>query len=151
MRTRMRNERGAALLETAITLPIILLICVGIFEFGRAYQTWQVITNASREGARVAVIIGTPEAKVKEAVIAYAKIGGIPECPADKGVTCIDPSHITLTTVEINDRSYSQIDVGLPFNFMVLNGIAKLVTSGSTLGEPLTMTARSLMRNEGAS
>ena len=28
----------------------------GIFEFGRAYQTWQVVTNASREGARVAVL-----------------------------------------------------------------------------------------------
>ena len=57
-RARIRNERGAALLETAITLPIILMICVGIFEFGRAYQTWQVLTNAAREGARVAVING---------------------------------------------------------------------------------------------
>jgi len=57
MRTRLRNnERGAALLETAITIPIILLICVGIFEFGRAYQTWQVLTNAAREGARVAIL-----------------------------------------------------------------------------------------------
>ena len=48
-------RRGAALLEAAITMPIILLISVGIFEFGRAYQTWQVLTNAAREGARLAV------------------------------------------------------------------------------------------------
>ena len=33
---------------------------------------------------------------------------------------------------------------------MVLNGIAKLVNSGSRTGTPVTMIARSLMRNEGA-
>ena len=65
------NERGAALLETAVTVPIILMICVGIFEFGRAYQTWQVLTNAAREGARVAVIAGTTDLEVETAVRSY--------------------------------------------------------------------------------
>ena len=55
---RLRSERGQALIEMALTLPLLLLICVGIFEFGRAYQTWEVLTNAAREGARVA---GTAE------------------------------------------------------------------------------------------
>ena len=53
---RWSRERGAALLETAIALPLVLLFSVGIFEFGRAFQTWQVLTNAAREGARVAVL-----------------------------------------------------------------------------------------------
>jgi Flp pilus assembly protein TadG len=151
MRKRMTTERGAALLETAITLPIILLICVGIFEFGRAYQTWQVITNASREGARAAVINGTTPDQVKQAVIGYAKIGGIPQCPAAAGVTCIDPTHISVDqNVDVNGRPYSRIEIQLPFNFMVLNGVAKLVNSGSNTGKPVTMIARSLMRNEGA-
>ena len=47
-----RSEKGAALVEAAVTIPLLLLVSVGIFEFGRAYQTWQVITNAAREGAR---------------------------------------------------------------------------------------------------
>src|SRR5688572_32942486 len=66
MPKRFRNERGAAIIETALTLPLILLVCVGIFEFGRAYQTWQVMTNAAREGARVAVLpnpTGSPDAR----------------------------------------------------------------------------------------
>jgi Flp pilus assembly protein TadG len=150
MRKRMTNERGAALLETAVTLPIILFICVGIFEFGRAFQTWQVITNASREGARAAVINGTTTDKVKDAVIAYAKIGGIPPCPAAAGVTCIDPTYINVDYVDVNGRPYSRIEIQLPFNFIMLNGIAKMVVRGATTGSPLTMTARSLMRNEGA-
>jgi Flp pilus assembly protein TadG len=37
---RVRSQRGAALLEMALTLPLLLLVCVGILEFGRAYQTW---------------------------------------------------------------------------------------------------------------
>jgi hypothetical protein len=53
MRLR-RDQRGAALLEMAFTLPLLLLISVGIFEFGRAFEVWQVLTNAAREGARVA-------------------------------------------------------------------------------------------------
>jgi Flp pilus assembly protein TadG len=57
---RHHNERGSALLEMALTLPLLLLICVGIFEFGRAYQTQQVLTNAAREGARVAILSGQP-------------------------------------------------------------------------------------------
>ena len=151
MRTRMKNERGAALLETAITLPIVLLICVGIFEFGRAFQTWQVLTNASREGARAAVINGTTPEKVKDAVIAYAKIGGIAQCPAADGVTCIDTEDIKVSqNVDVSGRPYSEVVIELPFKFMVLNGIAKMVASGSKAGQPITMIARSLMRNEGA-
>jgi hypothetical protein len=46
------GERGAALIEVAITLPILLLTSPSILEFGRVYQTWQVVTNAAREGDR---------------------------------------------------------------------------------------------------
>src|SRR5439155_4823448 len=56
MRKRSRSERGAAIIETALTLPLLLLVAVGIFELGRAYQTWEVLTNAAREGARVAIL-----------------------------------------------------------------------------------------------
>ncbi len=65
---RLRNQKGAALLETAITLPLVLLVCVSIFEFGRAYQTWQVLTNAAREGARVAILSESTDAQVTTAV-----------------------------------------------------------------------------------
>src|SRR4029434_1742371 len=52
---RTTSERGQALIEVALTLPLVLLVAVGIFEFGRAYQTWQILPNVAREGARVAV------------------------------------------------------------------------------------------------
>ena len=53
---RAAGERGAALIETALTLPLLLFVSISIMEFGRAYQHWQVLTNAAREGARIAVL-----------------------------------------------------------------------------------------------
>ena len=152
MMKRIKSERGAALLEAAITLPMLLLVAVGIFEFGRAYQTWQVLTNAAREGSRVAVIFGTTKTQIEDAVIAYAGIGGIPECGTTSGkVTCIQRSFIDVNqNFAVGERTASRVEIALPFNFMVLNGIAKMFNKSSSLGTPLTMHAVSLMRNEGA-
>jgi Flp pilus assembly protein TadG len=74
MRLR-RDERGTALIEMAFTLPLLLLISVGIIEFGRAFQTWQVLTNAAREGARVAVLPGYSDAMVSARVQTYVQAG----------------------------------------------------------------------------
>lgn len=49
-----KNERGVSLLELAIFLPVILLIVVGIVDYGFALREVQVISSAAREGARVA-------------------------------------------------------------------------------------------------
>lgn len=50
--TRRRDERGAAAVEFAIVVPVLLLLVVGIAEFGRAYSTAAVLSGAAREGAR---------------------------------------------------------------------------------------------------
>jgi len=139
--TRYRNERGAALIETAITIPLLMLVCVGIFEFGRAYQTWQVLTNASREGARVACLEGTTDADVRTRVNDYLRVGGLPAQP-DSNIA-VD-RNVPLTATATGSR----IQVNYPFNFMVLNPIVRLVVSTSTVGGPITMQAQSIMRNE---
>jgi Flp pilus assembly protein TadG len=141
MRTRLRrNERGTALLETAVTIPIILLISVAIFDFGRAYQTWQVLTNAAREGARVSILTDKTDADVQAVVRKYMETGGLPGF-GTAGVA-IDRA------VPMGSNTGSRITVTYPFSFMFLNGVANLVTKGSTTGEPLTMQSVALMRNE---
>src|SRR5262245_23243150 len=72
---RLKSDRGTALLEMALTLPLLLLVSIGIFEFGRAYQYEQVLTNAAREGARVAVLPGQPVDAVQARVLAYLTAG----------------------------------------------------------------------------
>ena len=135
------RERGAALIEAAVTIPMILLISVGIFEFGRAYQTWQVLTNAAREGARMAVIDGPTDADVRARVNSYLTGGGLTSLSADK--------ILVNRTVPFNGTATaSQVTVNYPFSFMVLNPVVRLVRPTSTLGGSITMSSATLMRNE---
>jgi Flp pilus assembly protein TadG len=52
----MKSERGQAMVEFALVLPILIVLFMGVVEFGRIYNSYLVITNASREGARMAVL-----------------------------------------------------------------------------------------------
>jgi Flp pilus assembly protein TadG len=146
MRFRGNNERGQSLLETAAVLPLVLLVSVGIFEFGRAYHTWQVITNAAREGARVAILPGTTTTDVQTRVHDYLQAGQI-------DIKTWSPTWVvqTPTTVSIGlgTAPATQVTVNYPFSFIVLNPVARLVVKNSTVGgAALTMSAIAVMRNE---
>ena len=149
--SRLRREDGAALIETAFTLPIMLLVCVGILEFGRAYQTWQVITNAAREGARVAVLPAYADNSVAARVRTYLKNGGLPAAIVDD--TTKTKVLITATTIPVDvggatTAPAARIVVEYPFEFMVLQPIAQLVVNGSTAGQAFTMRMTTIMRDE---
>ena len=140
MHKRLRNQRGAALIETAITIPLVLLVSVSIFEFGRAYQTWQVLTNAAREGARIAVLESYTDAQVTSTVRSYLTGGQLTNA-AGASVNIV-------RNVPFGSTTASRVTVNYPFQFMVLNPVARLVRSGSSVGTPLTMQSSALMRNE---
>lgn len=141
---RLRNEQGTALLEAAITVPIVLLIAVGIFEFGRAYQTWQILTNAAREGARVAVLSTSTESGVTSRVRSSMQDGQLGKYDTAP-VTVNRDATITVDGAPV---SASKVTVDYPFDFMVLQPVARLISPATTLGAPLTMRAEVLMRNE---
>ena len=145
MRKRLTGERGTALIETALTLPLLLLVSVGIFEFGRAFQTFQVLTNAAREGARLAVLPNPVAGAVDARVRSYLTSGQLAN--AAGATVVVNPS----ATVAIGGgatASASLVTVNYPFEFMVLQPVASLLVSGSTLGAPITLTASAEMRNE---
>ena len=140
----VRCERGTTMIETALVLPLVLFVVVGTFEFGRAYQTWQVLTNAAREGARIAVLPGTTDAAVTTRVEDYLEAGQLPE--ADAATVSVTRNNQISTGAAT--ASASRVQVTYPFEFIVLQPIANLVVPGSTLGDPLPMTTAALMRNE---
>ena len=143
MRLR-RDQRGAALLEMAFTLPLLLLISVSIFEFGRAFEVWQVLTNAAREGARVAVLPGISDAMVTARVQQYADAGVL-----DAGVTpTVTIQRASTISYGSGTASGSTVTVSYPFKFIVLQDVVRLIVNGSTVGAPFTMAASATMRNE---
>ncbi len=141
---RFASARGTALLETAFTLPLLLLVSVGIFEFGRAYQTWQVLTNAAREGARLAVLPNQDVNTVKSRVVAYMQSGQLANASTDQ----VAVNQNATISIGAQTATASIVTVNYPFQFIVLQPVAQLVASGSTLGGPITISASAEMRNE---
>jgi Flp pilus assembly protein TadG len=144
MKRYLRSDRGTALIEAAMTIPIILLIMVGIFEVGRAYQTWQVVTNAAREGARASVIPNTSAATVTALVRTYMTNGQLSKA----ATATVSVNQAASLTVNGNNMSASLVTVDYPYDFMVLRPVARLVVPTTTAGQSFTMRATAMMRNE---
>ena len=58
---RRKTRSGVALLEFALVVPILLLLVLGIMEFGWYARKQTIVANATREGARVAAVGATQE------------------------------------------------------------------------------------------
>ena len=77
-----RNQRGAALVEMALVLPILTVLFTGIVQFGLVLREHQILQNAAREGARLSMMpqynlsmwdgSGTsPDTTIKNLVVQY--------------------------------------------------------------------------------
>lgn len=144
LRAIWRRDDGAALIEAAFVLPILLFVSIGIIEFGRAFQTWQVVTNAAREGARVAVLSGMDDAAVRTRVGDYLQMG----ITSPSSATISIDRNTTVSLGGTKTASASRVQVDYPFTFIVLQPLAQLLVRDSTVGNAFTMRSAAIMRNE---
>ena len=143
MKTDSR-ERGSAMVETAIAIPILLVLMVGIFEVGRAYETWQVLTNAAREGARMSVTPGSSQSNTTALIRQYMADGQLSKF-ATAAVVVNTGASINVNGTSV---SASAVTVDYPFEFIMLQPVVRLVAPSATVGGPITMRATAIMRNE---
>jgi len=142
-RGRREGERGSELIELALVLPILLFIVAGIVDFGFLFQRYEVVTNAAREGARVAVLPGYGQADVNARVQQYLTASGLNQTPTVPPLvygTQTLPSGLIVNTV--------QVTVTYPSSFSFIGPIAGMV--GGSGWSTLTLTATSTMRSESA-
>jgi len=71
------DERGQSLVEMALVLPLLLLLVLGIIDFGRAFNNYIIITNAAREGARYAARFPLHDVGIRQAAILEAEESGV--------------------------------------------------------------------------
>lgn len=131
-------------IEMALVLPLLLLVVLGIVEFGLLFQQYEVITNAAREGARIAVLPDYTAADAQTRATAYVTQsivggGGAPTVTVSPPVSVDLGGGHTMTTVTVT--------VTYPHPFTFLSGIGTYF--GSTFGTA-TLTAKSTMRSEAA-
>lgn len=62
MRNRLQNERGATAVEFAFIVPLLIVLVLGIAEFGRAFQVQGTLSAAAREGVRLMALQNDPAA-----------------------------------------------------------------------------------------
>lgn len=136
-----RGERGQGLVEMAMVLPVLLLLIIGMFEFARAWNAKQVITDAAREGARLAVVgNGGTQAEVRAAIETALNNSGIPGPAATIQFDENDPpAGHWRETGEIQ-----QVYVAVDYRFGFLGPLI-LAATGS---ETITIRTVVAMRNE---
>jgi hypothetical protein len=137
-----RGERGAELIEFALVLPLLLLLVLGIVDFAFMFQRLEVVTNAAREGARIAVLAGYDTPDVRARVNSYLVQGGVPISPGNPVVN--------LNTVPLASPggtiTAKQVQVTYNHTYMFLSGVASWF-GGNFSNVPLN--AVSTMRAEG--
>jgi Flp pilus assembly protein TadG len=108
----LKRDEGAAAVEFALVLPILILILFGIIEFGFAFYNKEVITNASREGARAGIVQAPKltETAIKDVAKDYLAAAGWDKTKADISVTGAGGSFPNPLTVTVN----------YPYSFSVL-------------------------------
>ena len=135
-------ERGGVLVEFALVVPILLVIFAAIVDFGLMMQRREVVTNAAREGARIAVLPGYDTADVQARVNEYLN-NGIQAGTSANATTTVTNTTLAGVAPVVSMR---QVDVALTTRYSILGPVMQLI-GGSDFGT-ITVRARSSMRLE---
>jgi Flp pilus assembly protein TadG len=152
-RSRIRKQtrrRGAALVEAALVLPIVLMFVFGILEYGRYVMMLQILTNAAREGARYAMIHPQP-----------VTVGGTTYGNATSDVTTIinkalAGQSLQGQTVSIyasdslgnNIGNWSDAETGESVCVSITGTYKAIIPTFLRMPSSISVTAKSVMRSE---
>ena len=97
-----RSERlGAAAVEFAIVAPFLLLMLIGMIEFGRALMVQQTLTTAAREGAREAALPGATVSSVEDVATSMLTSSEGATVTVSPDPESADPGDMITVTVDV--------------------------------------------------
>ena len=124
------RDRGAAAVEFALVLPLLLLIVFGIIDFGRLLNAQLTLTQAAREGARLAAV-GQPN------VAGRTQAAAIGLSPVNVSVTSCPPG--------AGPGANAAVAVSYSLSFITPVGAIAGLFGGSGFGSPVTLTAQGVV------
>jgi Flp pilus assembly protein TadG len=153
-----RGERGAALVEFALVLPLLLVVIAGVVDFGFLFQRYEVVTNAAREGARLASLpsYNGQTALIRAHVRNYVQQGlalstAALNATVPNTAAGVDITNVTLSyTANGNTYQIPAVSVTVNYNhtFLLLGPVLGLI--GGTWGNSMNIVGFSQMRLEAA-
>lgn len=128
------RDRGAAAVEVALLLPILLVLVMGIIDFGRALHAQITLTQAAREGVRVAALKQpNPTGRTQNAAFGLTGVGvAVSACP-----TPSDPN------------ASAEVEATYTFEFITPVGELAGIFGGGDFGDPIELSAKGVMPCEG--
>lgn len=127
------TDAGQSLVEFAMILPLMLVLLFGLVDFGRAFYSWLVITNAAREGARVGAV-QQPSGAINDRITESA--------------SGIDMAKLTVSLTNVQGARGTPVEVDLTYDFDYVTPIGGILgLLGGSIAEP-TITAHASMRLE---
>lgn len=132
---RLREDDGAAAVEFALILPMLLVLLCGLVDFGLAFTSKSTLTHATREGVRVLALTRDP-ARV-EPIVRSAAVGLIDK---DAALT-VDPPASCERGKEATVTAHYVYDYITP-----LSELLELLPGNSDLGGSVKLTATGVMR-----
>lgn len=160
-------QRGMAVVELALVLPIFLLVVFMVAEFGIIFYNKAIITNASREAARVGIVLRSPKPTTVEIqskavdymsnyLFSFGADNSTRPPTGCAGTSCSCPSSATGNPNPCVDVVSGQAGLfGTPLTVTVRYtyrplGINPLIIANALpiMGNPLTLTATTVMNNE---
>jgi Flp pilus assembly protein TadG len=127
------RDRGSVAVEFALLLPILLLLVFGVVDFGRAISAQITLTQAAREGARLAAL-GQPSTTV----VSRAQSAATGLSPVTVTVTSTCPVNAGAGVDAVVQTSYA-------FSFVTPVGAIAAMFGGVSYGSSLTLTAQGEM------
>jgi Flp pilus assembly protein TadG len=126
-------DRGAAVVEFALLLPLLLLLVFGIIDFGRALNAQIALTQAAREGARLDAL-NQPNLVPRTQAAAgglgsAASVALVYQCKTGDGSKNVD----------------AKVQTSYSFHFVTPVGAIVAMFGGSGFGSPITLTAQGVM------
>jgi Flp pilus assembly protein TadG len=118
-KTNRRKERGQTLVEFALTLPVLLLVLIGIIDFGRVFFTYAEASNSLRQALRQAPNVG-----FGTGIPSYRDCDKIEDLA--NNVTVVD---VEITIEYFLGNSTTPVDCGAVTDSMISNGDRMRVTS----------------------
>jgi Flp pilus assembly protein TadG len=131
------NRRGAAVVEFAIVAPLFILLVFGMIEYGRMVMVQQVLTNASREAARKAVLDGANATTIKTDTVSYLTGGGV--------------KNVSTSAITINPTNPASAAAGAPVTVTISVPFSSQSWLPATMfpgAKSKTLTATAVMRRE---
>lgn len=134
---RLRDDvRGQAMVEFAIVLPLLLILLIAVFEFGRAWNVYHAVTDAARLGARSAV--------VADPVTTQDSVYAIIRRALSRAAIDTNNATISMTGWRTGSGTPASINIQVPYQFVFL----KPFMHWSDNKASITLQSTFVMRNE---